>query len=355
MPCLAQENKAEETDEVKQAKARVNQITSDSGRFFKQGLINLKDNRRPQAGEDFNKSVEVFLMSGINLTSENNAKAHYCYKQLVETIYRIEFPADAQLPQVRPLSATCGWNIDNQLADDIAKIVRQPNQPKANVDNSIVASAVNQIPTEEIIGFNDQKFEASPLDKLSKLELTPKEINAPNTIYARPTTPHASTILTTIRIVKAQAGDTVAKLAKRQGANAIEVAKFNGLLPKSVLSAGREIKIPIKHNNSKNEGNPIILVTISPNYILVSLGKKPIQLANGKVSIVMNYFNEFFHDPYSMRFVRWSKVEKGYHLGVPYWSVYVKYRAKNSFGAYVLSEMTFYIKNNKVIATKKFD
>ena len=174
-----------QTDEVRQAEARVNQITSDSGRFFKQGLLNLKDNRRPQAGEDFNKSVEVFLMSGINLTSKDNAKARDCYNQLVETIYRIEFPADAQLPQVRPLSATCGWNIDNQLADDIAKIVRQPNQPKANVDNSIVASAVNQIPTEEIIGFNDQKFEASPLDELSKLELTPEELAAPNTPEAQ--------------------------------------------------------------------------------------------------------------------------------------------------------------------------
>jgi LysM repeat protein len=176
---------AQQTDEVKQAEARVNQITSDAGRFFKQGLLNLKDNRRPQAGEDFNKSVEVFLMSGINLTSKDNSKARDCYNQLVETIYRIEFPADAQLPQIRPLSATCGWNIDNQLSDDVAKLVRQPNQPKVNADNSTIASAVNNLPAEEVIGFNDQKFEASPLDELAKLELTPEEINAPNTPEAQ--------------------------------------------------------------------------------------------------------------------------------------------------------------------------
>jgi hypothetical protein len=84
-------------------------------------LFYLQDNRRPQAGEDFNKSVEVFLMSGINVTSNQKFKARDCYNQLIETVYRIEFPSDAQLPQIRSLSATCGWNIDNQLADDVAQ------------------------------------------------------------------------------------------------------------------------------------------------------------------------------------------------------------------------------------------
>lgn len=46
-----------------------------------------------------------------------------------------------------------------------------------------------------------------------------------------------------VRVVKAQAGDTVAKLAIRHNADPIEVAKYNGLLPNSVLGAGREIKI----------------------------------------------------------------------------------------------------------------
>jgi LysM repeat protein len=47
-----------------------------------------------------------------------------------------------------------------------------------------------------------------------------------------------------VRIVRAQSGDTVARLAQRNGASPVEVAKFNGLLPDSVLPAGREIKIP---------------------------------------------------------------------------------------------------------------
>jgi hypothetical protein len=38
----------------------------------------------------------------------------------------------------------------------------------------------------------------------------------------------------------------VAKLAARNGVSALEVAKFNGLFPDSILHAGREIKIPTR-------------------------------------------------------------------------------------------------------------
>ncbi len=167
-----------QTPEIEQAQARVNKITGDAGIAFKQGLLNLKDNRRSQAGNDFNKSVEVFLLSSINLTSKDNTKARDCYSQLIETIYRIEFPSDAQLPQIRSLSATCGWNIENALADDVAKIVRPSNQPKPTAETALVASAAanGSAPNIEAqIGFNDQKFEVSPLDELAKLELTPEE------------------------------------------------------------------------------------------------------------------------------------------------------------------------------------
>jgi LysM repeat protein len=162
--------------EAEQAEAILNKISNDAGIYFKQGLLSLKDNRRSDTGEQFNKSVEVFLMSGVNVRASQ--KLQNCYSQLIETIYRIEFPSDAQQPQIRSLSATCGWNIENQLADDIAKIVKPASQSKPTADSSILASAVTggsaQNP-EAQIGFNDQKFEVSPLDELAKLELTPEE------------------------------------------------------------------------------------------------------------------------------------------------------------------------------------
>ena len=164
--------------QAEQAEQRIQQITSDSGRYFKQGLLNLQDNRRPQARDDFDKSVEVFLMSGINLQSNNNAKARDCYNQLIETVYRMEFPNAQQQPLIRPLAATCGWNIENDLADKVAKLVLTvPQTQQTQANNTMLASVVpntNQT-TDSVAGFTEQKFEPSPLDELSKLELTTEE------------------------------------------------------------------------------------------------------------------------------------------------------------------------------------
>jgi len=170
--------------QAEQAEARIQQITSDSGRYFKQGLLNLQDNRRPQAREDFDKSVEVFLMSGINLTSNNNAKARDCYNQLIETVYRMEFPTDKQIPQIRSLSATCGWSIDNDLADKVAKLVLTPQTVQTpQTNNSLLATVVpnNTQTVDPTNGFTEQKFEPSPLDDLAKLELNQEEtdVNTP--------------------------------------------------------------------------------------------------------------------------------------------------------------------------------
>ena len=174
-----------QTDESRNAEDSVKQLNYKAGVKFNEGLMEYKDNRRAKAGEKFDEAVEVFLMSGISLTAKSNERAGACYNQLVETIFRIEFPSDANLPQIRQLSATCGWNIENKLADEIATLVRQPNQPKTNVDSTITAAAVNNIPSDELTGFNTQTFEPSPLDELSKLELTPEEQNAPNTPEAQ--------------------------------------------------------------------------------------------------------------------------------------------------------------------------
>jgi len=170
--------------EVDQAEARFNQITNEAGKFFKQGLFNMQDNRRPQAGEDFNKSVEVFLMSGVNVS--RNQRLQGCYTQLIDTVYHIEFPADKQLAQkIRTLSAICGWNWndnDYKLSDTVAKnILAAPTQ--TNTDAALIASAAGQ--NNQAQGFNEQKFEASPLDELAKLELTPEEQQIENNPVAQ--------------------------------------------------------------------------------------------------------------------------------------------------------------------------
>ncbi len=158
------------TAEVAKAQDAVNAVLADSGKAFREGLVSYTDNRRSEAGSKFNKAVEVFLYSTLNIQKDQRLQS--CYNQLIETVYLIEFPSDTKLPQVRSLAATCSWKIENALSDSVAKLAK----PAVNVtpgDETADSSAAKT--KESNSGFNSQQFEPSPLDDLAKLELTPDE------------------------------------------------------------------------------------------------------------------------------------------------------------------------------------
>ena len=162
------------TQDVVRAQDAVNEVLLKAGMSFNEGLNAYVDNNRTEAGAKFNKSVEVFLYSTLNIQRE--ARLQNCYNQLIETIYLIEFPTDTKLPQVKNLSLTCSWKLDNALADKVATIaksstIKQIGPPSPNAVAANGAPPANQLK----IGFNNQEFEPSPLDELSKLELTPEE------------------------------------------------------------------------------------------------------------------------------------------------------------------------------------
>lgn len=170
------------------AQAQINKILEESGKYFKDGLTALKDNKRSESGEKFDRSVETFLRSTINI--QRDAKLQACYNQLIETVYRVEFPTDAQPPQFRPLSITCGWKWnegDLKLADEVALSLK-PAKRSANVDTSALATVVpgaSQPDPNQFVGFNSQGFEPSPLDELSRLELTADELQVENNPIAQ--------------------------------------------------------------------------------------------------------------------------------------------------------------------------
>ena len=56
-----------QTPEVERAQAQVNKVLEDSGRHFRDGLTALKSNQRSESGAKFDKSVEVFLYSTLNI------------------------------------------------------------------------------------------------------------------------------------------------------------------------------------------------------------------------------------------------------------------------------------------------
>ena len=165
-----------QTPEVERAQAQVNKVLEDSGRHFRDGLNAFKANQRSESGARFDKSVEVFLYSTLNI--QKDQKLQTCYNQLVETVYRIEFPSDTQQPQIRSLSATCGWrwnDEDFKLADAVASMVKPSAKKSDDAALAAVAGKPGAGSMEATVGFNSQEFEASPLDELSRLELTTDE------------------------------------------------------------------------------------------------------------------------------------------------------------------------------------
>ena len=139
-------------DEVQKAEPRVDQVIERAEAFFKQGKLNLEDNKRDAARSDFDKAVDEILMSGMDVRA--NQKLQKFYLELVERIYREEVPVLQQQPQNAPVVAQDAQNPKSDKTEAIAK-VQQPKQVQ--------------------VGFRQQGFDPSPLDPLSKLILNNEE------------------------------------------------------------------------------------------------------------------------------------------------------------------------------------
>ncbi len=131
----------------------VTQIIERSEAHFRQGELNLKDRNPEAARAEFDKAVDTVLESGMDVRA--NPRLQTFYLQLVERVFRLEVPT-----QGTPNQAVVAAN--QQVAS--VKFVPAVDQTGA------------QQPVPPPTGFmRDQKFEPSPLDELSKLELTPEE------------------------------------------------------------------------------------------------------------------------------------------------------------------------------------
>ena len=131
--------------EVEQADGRVTQVINKAEDHFRKGKLNLEDNKREQARDEFDKAVDSILESGFDVRASQKLQTYYL--ELVERIYREEVPLQ------NPVAPA---NVTTQL---VAQNTQDPKTP----------------PPPAQIGFRDQKFEPSPLDELSKLVLTEQE------------------------------------------------------------------------------------------------------------------------------------------------------------------------------------
>jgi membrane-bound lytic murein transglycosylase D len=133
-------------NEIESQDPRVQQIIARAEDHFKRGDLNLKDGKRVAAREEFDRAVDAVLESGMDVRS--NPRLQRYYLELVERVYRLEVPSQA-VPLARPAAG--------------AQFVEVAHQGGA------------QQPAGPQVGFAEQKFEPSPLDELSKLELTEDE------------------------------------------------------------------------------------------------------------------------------------------------------------------------------------
>jgi membrane-bound lytic murein transglycosylase D len=134
--------------EIEREDPRVQKIVEDAEKHFRLGELNLKDQKRQAAREEFDKAVDVVLESGMDVRS--NPRLQRYYLELVERVYRYEVPQGVPAP--RP-------------AQDGASFVTVAQQGGA------------QTPSPAEVGFAEQKFEPSPLDQLRTLALDEKESN----------------------------------------------------------------------------------------------------------------------------------------------------------------------------------
>ena len=140
--------------EVQKAEPRVDQVIDRANDHFRKGKLNLEDNKREQARDEFDKAVDEILMSGLDVRASQRLQTFYL--ELVERIYREEVPI---LQNVQP-------------QQNATTIVAQ-TAPDSKVETVDVAKA--QEPKQVQVGFLQQGFDPSPLDPLSKLILNEQE------------------------------------------------------------------------------------------------------------------------------------------------------------------------------------
>jgi membrane-bound lytic murein transglycosylase D len=138
--------------EIQKTDSRVDLVIERAGDHFRKGKLNLEDDKREQARDEFDKAVDEILMSGLDVRA--NQRLQTFYLELVEKIYREEVPL---IQQVTP-------------QQNAIPVVAQAS-PNATAETVEVA----KVRPSKQIGFRQQGFEPSPLDPLSKLVLTEDE------------------------------------------------------------------------------------------------------------------------------------------------------------------------------------
>ena len=139
--------------DIERGSGAVQSVIDRAEQHYKLGELSLKDRNYDAARGEFDKAVDAVLESGIDVRS--NPKLQTYYLQLVERVFRMEVPTQQQGPSQAVVASAAPLPQGAQIVN-------------ANATTDAVAAQQS--------GFlREQKFEPSPLDELSRLELTEEE------------------------------------------------------------------------------------------------------------------------------------------------------------------------------------
>ena len=147
---------------VQKTDPRVDQIIERANDHFRKGKLNLEDNKRDQARDEFDKAVDEVLMSGLDVRASQRLQTFYL--ELVEKVYREEVPLIQATPQQNATPVVAQGSANPKVEQTEVAQIQQPKQV--------------------MIGFRQQGFDPSPLDPLSKLILTETEKKVSDTDIA---------------------------------------------------------------------------------------------------------------------------------------------------------------------------
>lgn len=113
------------------------------------------------------------------------------------------------------------------------------------------------------------------------------------------------------------------------------------------------IKTIPKNSRQYSEGQKLYNKAVHTITERAVIGAKPISNGfDGSVSAVKSYLSATLNDYDNSEFLEWSDVAKVYVRKEPFWAVRLKLRAKNAFGAYIVKDAVFYIRQNQVVSSQ---
>jgi LysM repeat protein len=347
----------------------VEQVIQRANDHFRKGKLNLEDNKPSHARDEFDKAVDAILMSGLDIRANPQLQAFYL--ELVERIYREEVPLKAgrsgliQNPTQPASNDPLSKLILTEDEKSVSQVGSAANTTKVRArkgDTIAKIAAARNLSVEVVVRLNGigANTELQPGQEIKVPLSTPSPPATLTDEYLKSTREYKASLeklLVLYQTSERKAEERLAEAKTRFAEKLIQQADLTAA-ERAVLEAKAKVEgvrqqiatadkqLNDALNAQRKQKEAAVRMRQSADILR---GPKPAQLPNGTVPLVLKWFQESLHDPYSARYVHWSKVEKYYWANEPCWVLSVRIRAKNAFGAYVLSDNTFYIRQNRII------